>query len=111
MEKSFYHSRGLVGKKLIELLELATFALPTDPALLAVAPHAVPMKKKEMVLSVSAIQFLDTACNDVDIFCVFRHALPGGVRKICQERKAQIRIGVSKVMDFKPVKLALDGTR
>ncbi|KAG0506208.1 MAG: hypothetical protein Udaeo_04180 [Candidatus Udaeobacter sp.] len=85
MEKSFQLWGGFAGKKLIELLKLPALALPADPALLALAPHAGSMKKKEVPLSVSAIQFLDTACHDVDILCVLRHALPRCVRKICQE--------------------------
>src|SRR4029077_20065528 len=85
MKKSFQLGRGFADKKLIELLKLAAFALPTDPALLALAPHAAAMKKKEVPRSVSAIQFLDTAGHDVDIFCVLRHALPRCVRKIRQE--------------------------
>src|SRR5262245_30455774 len=82
MEKSFQLGRGFADKKLIELLELAALALPADPALLAFAPHAAAMKKKEMPCSVSAIQFLDTACDDVEMFCVLRHALPRCIRKI-----------------------------
>src|SRR6266511_2681274 len=85
MEKSFQLWRGFADKILIELLKLAALALPTDPALLALAPHAVSMKKKEVPLSVSAIQFLNAASHDVDILCVLRHALPRCVRKICQE--------------------------
>src|SRR5258705_9667409 len=85
MEKSFQLWRGFADKKLIELLKLAALALPADPALLALAPHAAAMKKKEVPRSVSAIQFLDAACHDVDILCVLRHALPRSVRKICQE--------------------------
>src|SRR5580765_4975236 len=111
VKKSFQLGRGFADKKLIELLKLAALALPTDPALLALAPSTVSMKKKEMPLSVSAIQFLDTACHDVDILCVLRHALPRCVRKICQERKPEIRIRVSEVMNFKAVELALDRTR
>src|SRR5439155_22362825 len=95
-------------KKSIEFLKLAALALPADPALLALAPGAAAMEKKEVPRSVSAIQFLDTACHDVDILCVLRHALPRCVRKICQERKAQIRIRVSEVMNFKPAELVLD---
>src|SRR5882672_11541497 len=111
MEKSFQLWCGFADKELIELLKLAALALPADPALLALAPHAASMKKKEVPPSVSAIQFLDTACNDVDILCVLRHALPRCVRKICQERKAQIRIRVSEVMNFKPAELVLDRAR
>src|SRR5438105_7255551 len=84
-EKSFQLRRGFADEKSIELLQLAALALPADPALLALAPHAAAMKKKEVPRSVSAIQFLDTACHDVDILCVLRHALPRCVRKICQE--------------------------
>src|SRR4249919_197758 len=85
MKKSFQLGRGFADKKLIELLNFAALAFPADPALLALAPHAGSMKKKEVPLSVSAIQFLDTACHDVDILCVLRHALSRCVRKICQE--------------------------
>src|SRR5678810_559325 len=60
MEKSFQLWRGFSDKKLIELLKLAALALPADPALLALAPHAAAMKKKEVSRAVSAIQFLDT---------------------------------------------------
>src|SRR5215469_2646782 len=74
-EKSFPLGRGFAGKKLIELLKLAALALPTDPGLLAFAPHAAAMKKKEVSRSVSAIQFLNTACYDVDVLCVLQHAL------------------------------------
>src|SRR6476620_7145217 len=81
-EKSFQLCRGCADQKLIELLKLASLALPTDPALLALAPLAASMKKKEVPRSVSAIQFLDTACHDVDILCVLRHVLPRCVRKI-----------------------------
>src|SRR5689334_7762102 len=66
-KKSFQLGRGFADKKLIELLKLAAFALPADPALLALAPHAIAMEKKEVPRSMSAIQFLDTACDDVDI--------------------------------------------
>src|SRR5690349_874030 len=82
MEKSFQFWRRFADKKLIELLKLAALALPADPALLALAPQAASMKKKEAPRSVSAIQFLDTACHDVDIFCVLRHALLRCIRKI-----------------------------
>src|SRR5437867_29436 len=85
-EKSFQLRPGFTDEKSIELLKLAALALPADPALLALAPHATAMEKKEVPRSVSAIQFLDAAGNDVDIFCVLRHTLPRGVRKICQER-------------------------
>jgi hypothetical protein len=81
-EKSFQLWRGFADKKLIELLKLAALALPTDPPLLALAPLAASMKKKEVTRSMSAIQFLDTACRDVDILCVLRHVLPRCVRKI-----------------------------
>src|SRR6188472_1277035 len=82
VKKSLQLGRGGAHKKLIQLLKFAALALPTDPALLALAPPTLSMKKKEMPVSVSTIQFLDTACHDVDIFCVFRHALPRCVRKI-----------------------------
>src|SRR6188474_1437580 len=82
MEKSFQLWRGFANKKLIKLLKLAALALPADPALLALAPHAAAMKKKEVSSSVSAIQFLDAAGHEIDIFCVLRHALPRCVRKI-----------------------------
>src|SRR6476646_5593639 len=82
MEKSFQLWRGFADKKLIELLKLAALALPADPALLALAPHAAAMEKKEVPRSVSAIQFRDTACHDVDILCVLRHVLPRCIRKI-----------------------------
>src|SRR2546430_3672205 len=85
VEKSFQLGLGFAYKKLIELLKLAALALPADPALLALAPHAGSMKKKEVLRSMSAIQFFDTACHDIDILCVLRHALPRCVRKICQE--------------------------
>src|SRR5207249_4284646 len=111
VEKSLQFGPGFADEKLIELLKLAALALPADPALLALAPHATAMEKKEVPRSVSAIQLLDTACHDVDIFCVLRHALPRCVRKICQEGKAQIPIGVSEVMNFKPAELALDRAR
>src|SRR4030095_393685 len=66
IEKSFQLGRRFHDKKLIELLKLAAFAPPADPALLALAPHPTAMEKKEVSRSVSAIQFLDTACHDVD---------------------------------------------
>src|SRR5262249_34771212 len=84
-EKSFQLWRLFADKKLIKLFKLAALALPADPALLALAPHAASMKKKEMPRSVSAIQFLDTACHNVDMLCVLRHPLLRCVRKICQE--------------------------
>src|SRR5207244_410803 len=108
IEKPFQLGRGFADKKSIEFLKLAALALPADPALLALAPHAAAMEKKEVPRSVSAIQFLDAAGHDVDILCVLWHTLPRCVRKICQERKTQIRIRVSEIMDFKPVELALD---
>src|SRR5438046_1171899 len=111
VEKSLQFGRGFADEKLIELLKLATLALPADPALLALAPHAVAMEKKEVPRSVSAIQFLDTAGHDVDILRVLRYGLPARARQICQERKAQIPIGVSEVMNFKPAELALDRAR
>src|SRR4030095_11903008 len=84
MEKSFEFWLGFADKKLIELLKLAALALPANPALLALAPDAASMKKKEAPRSMSAIQFLDTACHDVDIICVLRHVLLRCVGKICQ---------------------------
>ena len=69
---------------------------------------ASAMKKKEAPRSVPAIQFLDPAGHDVDILCVLRHALPRCVSKIGQERKAQIRIRVSEVTNFKTVEFVLD---
>src|SRR5438552_13655976 len=82
MEKSFEFWLGFADKKLIELLKLAALALPADPALLALAPHAASMKQKEAPRPVSAIQFLDTARHDVDILCVLRHVLLRCVGKI-----------------------------
>src|SRR4030095_8273608 len=82
MQKSFQFGRRFADEKLIELLKLAALALPADPALLALAPHATTMEKKEMPRSVSAIQFLDAAGHDVDILRVLRHVLPRCVRKI-----------------------------
>src|SRR5262249_14203607 len=82
MQKSFQFGRGFADKKLIELLKLAAFALPADPALLALAPHAAAMEKKEVPRSVPAIQFLYAAGHDVDILGVLWHALPRCVRKI-----------------------------
>src|SRR5215471_13129361 len=108
-EKSFEFWRGFADNKSIEVLKLAALALPADPGLLALAPLAASMKKKEAARSVSAIQFLDTTRHDVDILCVLRHALLRRIGKIRQERKPQIRIRVSEVMNFKPAKLALDG--
>src|SRR6266446_7704562 len=75
IQKSFQLGRGFADKKLIELLKLAALALPADPALLALAPHAAAMKKKEVPRSVSAIQFLYASCDDVDMLRVLRHFL------------------------------------
>jgi len=69
------------------------------------------MKKKEAPRSVPAIQFLDPAGHDVYIFCVLRHALSRRVRKIGQERKAQIRIRISEVTNFEAIELVLDCVR
>src|SRR5204863_9938789 len=63
MEKSFQLGRGFADKKLIELLKLAALALPADPALLALTPHATAMEKKKVPHSVSAIQFLNHECH------------------------------------------------
>src|SRR6184192_525788 len=88
-EKSFQLGRGFADEESIELLELAALAFPADPALLALAPRASTMKKKETPRSVPTIQFLDPSRHDIDILCVLRHALSRRVRKIGQERKAQ----------------------
>src|SRR5437773_8352109 len=58
-EKSFQLGRRFADEESIELLELAALAFPADPALLALAPRATTVKKKEVPLSVPAIQFLD----------------------------------------------------
>ena len=108
IEKSFQLGRGFADEESIELFQLATLALPADPALLALAPRAPAMKKKEAACSVPAIQFLDPAGDDVDVLRVLGHALPRCIGKIGQERKAQIRIGVSKVTNLEAVELALD---
>ena len=110
-KKSFQFGRGFADEESIELLKLAALALPADPALLALAPRASAMKKKEAPRSVPAIQFLDPAGDDVDILCVLRHALPRCVSKIGQERKAQIRIRISEVTNFEAVEFVLDRVR
>src|SRR5206468_7019602 len=92
----------------VELLELAALALPADPALLALAPSAAAMKKKEAPRTVPAIQFLDPASDDVDILRVLGHVLPRCVGKIGQERESQICICVAEVANLEPVELALD---
>ena len=107
-EKSFQLGRGFADEKSIELLELAALAFPADPALLALAPRASAMEKKETPRPVPAIQFLDSAGDDVDILCVLRHALPRCVGKIGQKRKAQIRIRISKVTNFEAIEFVLD---
>src|SRR5262245_22205962 len=73
MEKSFQLGRAFADKKLVELLKLAALPFPADPALLALAPRATAMEEKEVSRLVSAIQFLDTACHDINVFCIFRH--------------------------------------
>src|SRR6266545_8406695 len=83
-EESFQLGRGFADEESIELLELAALAFPADPALLALAPRASAMKKKEAPRSVPAIQFLYSSSDDVDILCVLRHALPRRVSKIGQ---------------------------
>ena len=110
-EKSFQLGRGFADEEPIELLEFAALALPADPALLALAPSASAMKKKEAPRSVPAIQFLDPAGHDVDILCVLRHALPRCVGKIGQKRKAQIRIRISEVTNFEAIEFVLDSDR
>ena len=85
VEKRVQLGRGFADKKLIELLKLAAFALPADPPLLALAPFAAAMEKKEVPGSVAAIQLFDSASRDIDILSVLRHALPRCVRKIRQE--------------------------
>src|SRR6266567_8604070 len=80
-EKSLKLGRGFANEESIELFELATLAFPADPPLLALAPRASAMKKKEASRSVPAIQFLDPSGHDVDILCIFRHALPRRVSK------------------------------
>src|SRR3954462_13327053 len=82
MEKCVQLGRGFADKKLIELLKLPALALPANPALLALAPFAAAMEKKELVGSMPAIQLFDSACRDIDILSVLRHALPRCVRKI-----------------------------
>src|SRR5256886_369273 len=82
-----------------------------DPALLALAPRASAMKKKEAPRSVPAIQFLYSSSDDVYILCVLRHALSRRVRKIGQERKAQIPIRISEVTNFEAVEFVLDCVR
>src|ERR1044071_9382020 len=111
MEKSFKVWRGFTAEKPIELFELAAFAFPANPALLAIAPQAGAMEKKEVTRTVSAIQFLDAASDDIDVLRVLRHVLLRCVRKIRQKRKTQICISVTEIMDFKPVELALDRAR
>src|SRR6184192_965010 len=110
-EKSFQLGRGFADEESIELLELAALAFPADPALLALAPRASAMKKKEAPRSVPAIQFLYSSSGDVYILCVLRHALPRRVRKIGQERKAQIRIRISEVTNFEAIEFVLDRVR
>src|SRR5437016_10984473 len=107
-EKSFQLGRGFADQESIELLDLAALAFPADPALLALAPRAATMKKKEAPRSVPAIQFLDPPGHDVDILLVLRHILPRCIGKIGQQREAQIRIRVSEIANFEAVELALD---
>src|SRR6266513_5989792 len=66
-EKSFQLGRGFADEESIELLDLAALAFPADPALLALAPRAATMKKKEAPRPVPASQFLDPTDHDVDI--------------------------------------------
>src|SRR5438046_9183718 len=81
VEKSLQFGRGFADEKLIELLKLATLALPADPALLALAPHAVAMEKKEVPRSASAIQFVDTARPDGDVRSAPRWGVPARARQ------------------------------
>src|SRR5205823_80178 len=110
-EESFRPGRGFAEEESIELLELAALAFPADPALLALAPRASAMKKKEAPRSVPAIQFLDPSGHYVDILRVLRHALPRRVSEIGQERKAQICIRISQVTNFEAIELVLDCVR
>src|SRR6516225_99479 len=107
-KKSFQLGRGFADEESIELFELAALALPADPALLALAPRASAMKKKEAPRSVPAIQLVDPAGDDVDILRVLRHALSRCVGKIGQECESQICIRISEVANLEPVELASD---
>src|SRR6266540_3600042 len=83
-EKSFQLGRGFASEESIELLQLATLALPADPA------------------------FLAPAGDDVDILRVLGHVLPRCIGKIAQETESQICIGIAKVANLESVELALD---
>ena len=69
------------------------------------------MKKKEPAGPVPLIQFLDAARGDLEVFRVLRHVLPRRVRKIAQQREAQIRIRISEVTNLEAVQFVPDCIR
>ena len=74
--------RGFSHEKAIELFEFAPLALPAEPALFALAPRALAMKEKETSCAVPLIQLRDSACDDFEIFRVFRHVTSRRVSEI-----------------------------
>ena len=110
-EKTLQLGRGFADEKTIELLDLATFALPSDPALLALAPQTSAMEKEEAPRAMPLVQLLDPADRDVEILRILRHDLLGGIGKIAQERKAQVRIGIAEVANFQAVHFVFDRRR
>src|SRR5262245_10974582 len=81
-------------EKTIELLELSSLSLPSDPPALGFAPRAGSGKKGEETIAVTGVELFDTFYCESQQVIIFRHFTFFCVGEVRQQRKRKVRHGI-----------------
>jgi hypothetical protein len=105
--------RGVGGaaQQPVELLQLAAFAFPPHPALLALAPDAFAMQEQEALAAgrrpVAAIQPRDAEHRDVEQRLVVAEIFSVRVDPVRQQREMQLVVGRGQIVDLEAMEIFL----
>ena len=102
---------GFAHEKPVELFEFAALAFPSHPALLTFVPLTLAMKEEEPPRPVPAVQLLDAAHDNLQVFRILRHVRSRRVGKIAEQREAQICIRVPEKANLEALQFVADRIR
>ena len=104
---------GRAAKQLVQLVELATLALPPHPMFLAVAPDPSPMEQQEAVArrsgTVQTIQPCDALPRDVEERGVSRRVLGRCIGPVREQGEVQLEVRRGQIVDLEALDVFLDG--
>src|SRR5689334_20183698 len=84
----------------VELLELAAFAFPTHPAILARVPLSPAMEEMKAIVAMPAIERVDAALRDREQIRISWRVFCAGVGKVAEQREVNVIVVIGEIVNF-----------